>query len=80
MLDFDWNIDQAGVAGQNINPLYTETIDGISHLVENSPAVDVCNPVPSTSLVALDGFSRLIGPAADMGAFEFGTLSISGFE
>lgn len=81
LLDFFCNLDQSGIVGPDTNPQLIETVDGFSHLSATSPAIDACSQVINSSIVTdLDGFPRLIGTAFDMGAFEFGTVFLSGFE
>lgn len=67
---FDCNFDQSGQAGEAIDPLLVTNADGQSHLSPASPAIDACSEVAQLPK-DLDGRDRLVGPAADAGAFEF---------
>jgi len=77
---FDCNIDQSGVAGPTIDPLFVNDGDGDSHLDRLSPAVNVCSE-QATLAFDLEGRGRSEGPAPDMGAFEYrDVLFENGFE
>jgi len=74
------NIDQSGLVGLNIDPLFVDSGDGASHLDLLSPAVDACNEL-ATLEFDLEGRARSQRSAPDMGAFEFSdVLFENGFE
>ena len=77
---FNCNIDQSGIAGPSIDPLFINDGDGDSHLDRLSPAVNVCSEQAVLD-VDLEGRRRSGGGAPDMGAFEFSDLLFEdGFE
>lgn len=74
------NIDQSGLVGLNIDPLFVDTGDGASHLDLLSPAVDACSELAAGEF-DLEGRARTQRSAPDMGAFEFpDVLFENGFE
>jgi len=54
-------------------------VDGDYHLLPNSPCINAGDPnyIPAPDITDLDGRPRIIGPAVDMGAYEFNHTPIA---
>jgi hypothetical protein len=72
--------DPTGTNGNlSANPLFVQNPDpntpgatGDLHLQVASPCINTGNNADAWGTTDLDGFARLVGPAVDMGAYEFG--------
>jgi predicted outer membrane repeat protein len=68
-----WNPSVGTDAGGNLDedPLFVDGAGGDYHLSEGSPAIDVGdNSAPHLPDTDIDGNSRIVGVAVDMGAYE----------
>jgi parallel beta-helix repeat protein len=78
--DYSGIADPTGTAGNiSANPLFVQNPDpntpgsiGDLHLQPGSPCINTGNNADVWGTTDLDGFARLVGPAVDMGAYEFG--------
>ncbi len=72
--------DPTGTNGNlSANPLFVQNPDpntpgsiGDLHLQPGSPCISTGNNADVWGTADLDGFARIVGPAVDMGAYEFG--------
>ena len=72
----------SGTGNFNADPLFVNQSAGNLHLTAGSPCIDTAMPVDPGGLtplaIDLDGGKRTIGPAPDMGAYEYGNVGVFG--
>ncbi|MBA4387018.1 MAG: hypothetical protein C0404_03495, partial [Verrucomicrobia bacterium] len=70
----------AGAGNTNSNPLFVSSDSFDLHLVPDSQCIDSgTNQAWMTSFADLDGNQRIVGPRADMGAYESTNVSVTAY-